>query len=91
MSITGSMSETLGKRNPFRYRGYYYDTETGMYYLKNRYYDPEIRRFISTDSIAVLEVQNDLYDKNLYAYCDNNPIMRKDTGGGNFGQLHQEQ
>ena len=81
MSIDGSMKDSLGERNPFRYRGYYYDTETGLYYLKNRYYDPEIRRFISTDSIDVLEVQNDLYDKNLYAYCDNNPVMRKDGNG----------
>ncbi|MCI6005708.1 MAG: RHS repeat-associated core domain-containing protein, partial [Blautia sp.] len=85
MSITGSMKDSLGERNPFRYRGYYYDTETGLYYLKNRYYDPEIRRFISTDSIDVLEVQNDLYDKNLYAYCDNNPVMRHDLTGNIWG------
>ncbi len=85
MSITGSMRDSLGERNPFRYRGYYYDTETGLYYLKNRYYDPEIRRFISTDSIDVLEVQNDLYDKNLYAYCDNNPVMRHDLTGNIWG------
>ena len=50
LSITGSKAGTIGKTNPFRYRGYYYDEETGMYYLKNRYYDPEIRRFISADS-----------------------------------------
>lgn len=49
-SITGSKAGTIGKINSFRYRGYYYDEETGMYYLKNRYYDPEIRRFISADS-----------------------------------------
>lgn len=50
LSITGRKASTIGKINPFRYRGYYYDEETGMYYLKNRYYDPEIRRFISADS-----------------------------------------
>ena len=50
LSITGSKAGTSGKINSFRYRGYYYDEETGMYYLKNRYYDPEIRRFISADS-----------------------------------------
>ena len=46
ISITGSMADTLGKDNPYRYKGYYYDDETGMYYLKSRYYQPEICRFI---------------------------------------------
>ena len=81
ISITGSMSETLGKDNPYRFKGYYYDEETGMYYLKSRYYQPEICRFISADTIEVLDCQGDLNDKNLYAYCDNNPVMRVDTGG----------
>ena len=49
ISITGSMADTLGKDNPYRYKGYYYDDETGMYYLKSRYYQPEICRFISAD------------------------------------------
>ena len=49
LSITGSLKDTVGQQNPFRYRGYYYDKETGMYYLKNRYYDPELRRFICAD------------------------------------------
>ena len=48
LQIEGSKKDTIGILNPFRYRGCYYDTETGMYYLKNRYYDPEIRRFIVT-------------------------------------------
>ena len=81
ISITGSMADTLGKDNPYRYKGYYYDDETGMYYLKSRYYQPEICRFISADTIEVLDCQGDLNDKNLYAYCDNNPVMRVDTGG----------
>ena len=55
LSITGSLKDTVGVQNPFRYRGYYYDNETGMYYLKNRYYDPELRRFISSDSITTVE------------------------------------
>ena len=79
--ITGSMSGTLGKDNPYRFKGYYYDEETGMYYLKSRYYQPEICRFISADTIEVLDCQGDLNDKNHYAYCDNNPVMRVDTGG----------
>lgn len=72
---------TIGEINPLRYRGYYYDAETGFYYVSSRYYDPEIGRFISADTTEVLGVSNDLYDKNLYAYCDNNPVMRKDSGG----------
>ena len=81
ISITGSMAGTLGKDNPYRFKGYYYDDETRMYYLKSRYYQPEICRFISADTIEVLDCQGDLNDKNLYAYCDNNPVMRVDTGG----------
>ena len=81
ISITGSMADTLGKDNPYRYKGYYYDDETGMYYISVRYYNPEIARFINTDTEDILDISSHLYDKNLYAYCDNNPIMRKDTGG----------
>ena len=77
MSITGSMSETLGKKNPFRYRGYYYDTETGMYYLKNRYYDTEIRRFINSDTVVGKIPEN----SNVFAYCGSNPINRADYNG----------
>ena len=49
ISTTGTLATTLGADNPFRYRGYYYDTETGLYYLTTRYYDPEVCRFISAD------------------------------------------
>ena len=81
ISITGSMADTLGKDNPYRYKGYYYDDETGMYYLKSRYYQPEICRFISADDEDVLSVKTDFDDCNLYAYCDNNPISRLDETG----------
>ena len=67
--------------NPLRYRGYYYDDESGLYYLNSRYYNPEWGTFISADTSNVLDIQRDLYDKNLYAYCDNNPIIRKDSEG----------
>lgn len=60
---------------------YVRSAETGLYYLGSRYYDPEVGRFISADTTEILDVSNDLYDKNLYAYCDNNPVMRKDSGG----------
>ena len=68
LNITGSMAASLGKDNPYRFKGYYYDDETRMYYLKSRYYQPEICRFISADTIEVLDCQGDLNDKNLYAY-----------------------
>ena len=69
--------------NPFRYRGYYYDTETRLYYLQTRYYDPEVGRFISQDDIdyAEPEVINGI---NLYAYCGNNPVMNVDPTGTSF-------
>ena len=80
--ITGSMVGTLGKDNPYRFKGYYYDEETGMYYLKSRYYQPEICRFISADNEDVLiDTHVDLANKNLYLYCDNNPILKADEEG----------
>ena len=82
LDITGSMAETLGKDNPYRYKGYCYDEETGMYYLKSRYYAPEICRFISADDIsAMLDSPMSLWDKNLYVYCDNDPVNKKDDDG----------
>ena len=68
--------------NPFRYRGYYYDVETRYYYLQTRYYNPAWGRFINPDSSSVLLASpSSLTDKNLYAYCDNNPIIRMDDEG----------
>ena len=77
----GSLSETLGKLNPFRYRGYVYDEETWMYWLKSRYYYPELSRFISADDTAQLCAYDDFTSTNLYAYCGNNPIAHEDMGG----------
>ena len=78
ISTSGSMAST----NPLRYRGYYYDAETGLYYLGSRYYDPLVKRFINSDtSNLILTNPNSLNDKNLFAYCDNNPVMRTDDGG----------
>ena len=69
-------------KNPFLYRGYYYDSDLGFYYLQSRYYDPAIRRFINADNIDIITATPDaLTDKNLFSYCDNNPIMRVDHGG----------
>ncbi len=74
-NVFGSMASTLGQDNPIRYRGYYYDNETKLYYVISRYYSPELCRFINPDSISLVGVSPmTLTDKNLYAYCDNNPI-----------------
>lgn len=66
--------------NPFRYRGYFYDAITGLYYLINRFYDPETGRFVSPDEFAYLEPKS-LNGLNLYAYCLNNPVMNVDPSG----------
>ena len=69
-------------KNPFRYRGYYYDVETGLYYLNSRYYDPETGRFINIDDISVLDITNIAVNGlNLYAYCLNNPVNEVDRNG----------
>ena len=57
------------------------DSETGLYYLHNRYYDPQTCRFLNADTTDILEAKGDLYNKNLFAYCDNNPVARVDYGG----------
>ncbi len=71
---------TIANLNPFRYRGYYYDTETKFYYLQSRYYDPEVGRFISQDSIEYADPET-INGLNLYAYCGNNPVMFIDPTG----------
>ena len=81
-SITGragSLAATLGKLNPFRYRGYVYDEETWMYWLKSRYYYPEMQRFISAD--VVVGKVGSVNGHNLYAYCGNEPVDAIDEYG----------
>ena len=74
----------VGILNPFRYRSYYYDTETGLYFLQTRYYDPETGRFITIDDISYL-APDTINGLNLYAYCGNNPVMNVDPKGTSFG------
>ena len=77
-----SGASTTATYNPFRYRGYYFDSESGFYYLNSRYYDPAIGRFITADKFSTIKASSfELTDKNLYAYCDNNPVNRTDDGG----------
>ena len=76
-----SSGNVVGQYNPIRYRGYYYDTDTGFYYLQSRYYDPAIKRFISADDASLLGANGDFISLNLYVYCLNNPINRLDPNG----------
>ena len=70
----------VGNVNPIRYRGYYYDIETGWFWLSSRYYSPELCRFISPDDISYLDPTS-INGLNLYCYCMNNPIMYADPSG----------
>ena len=82
MSMTGNME--LAVNNPFRYRGYYYDVETGFYYVSSRYYDPEIGRWISPEPNVYNSEFDDgagLIGYNVYAYCANNPVNNIDPTG----------
>ncbi len=80
ISVTGSMANTLGQYNPFRYRGYYYDSETDLYYLQSRYYDAEVGRFINADGIFDCDVE--VLSGNLFLYCANSCINKLDPTGG---------
>ncbi len=72
---------TLAELNPLRYRGYYYDNETGMYYLQSRYYNPEWGRFISADDFSNIDTSKKYFNMNAYIYCWNCPISFKDDKG----------
>ena len=81
ISITGEKASTLGVINPLRYRGYYYDSETGLYYVSSRYYDPEVGRFINADDVDYLGADGSQLSYNLFAYCMNNPVNRFEIDG----------
>ena len=72
--------QVLARINPIRYRGYYYDVETGLFYCNSRYYNPEWGRWISPDDIEYLDPKS-VNGLNLYCYCKNNPIMYADPSG----------
>ncbi len=79
LSVTGSKADTVGVINPFRYRGYCYDTETGLYYLNSRYYDPITQRFLNGD--GYVSTGQGVLGNNMFAYCGNNPMNNYDPYG----------
>ena len=85
LTTTGSMAATLGEQNPLRYRGYVYDTETGLYYLQSRYYNPGWGRFINADGYA--STGQGIIGNNMFAYCGNNPVKHLDPQGTFFKEI----
>ena len=75
LSATGTMAAI----NPIRYRGYYFDSDSGLYYLKSRYYDPNLQRFINSDDIA--STGQGFVGVNVFVYCGNGPVVRRDANG----------
>lgn len=78
LDITGDLE--IAEANPLRYRGYYYDNETGYYYLQSRYYDPNICRFINADIFSLVSIDT-LLGINIFIYCQNDPINFIDPTG----------
>ena len=77
MDVAGSTH--IASINPIRYRGYYYDVETNLYYLNSRYYNPNIGRFINAD--GYVSTGQGLTGYNMFSYCGNNPVNRIDPSG----------
>ncbi|MBE6946287.1 MAG: RHS repeat-associated core domain-containing protein [Ruminococcaceae bacterium] len=85
-SITSSSH--IANINPLRYRGYYYDAETGFYYLQSRYYDPAVKRFINADALP--STGQEFAGYNMFAYCGNNPVTRSDIQGTSWKDFVEE-
>ena len=88
VSYANGGGSTGAIHNPFRYRGYYYDTDLSMYYLQSRYYDAKICRFISADSY--ISTGQGMISFNMFAYCNNNPVNYYDPCGDNLIELINE-
>jgi RHS repeat-associated protein len=80
ISITGLLKNAIGKVNPFLYKVYCYDHETGLYYNVTRYYNPQWGRFLNADDVSYLDPSS-VNGLNLFAYCNNNPVMNFDPNG----------
>lgn len=81
ISKTDNTVYGIGELNPFRYRGYIYDDETGLYYLKSRYYDPITGRFLNSDNPIYIGMSGTVLSINVFSYSDNNPIVKYDPDG----------
>ena len=82
IEVTGNTA--LAEANPFRYRGYYWDSETNFYYCQSRYYNPEVKRWLNADDAALLETLmsiDEILGANLFIYCNNNVVMNYDPTG----------
>ncbi len=80
LGITGTLATTVGEYNPFRYKGYHFDSDTGMYYCHTRYYVPDWCRWLCADGVIGLDPFG-LFDQNLYCYCGNDPVNYFDPTG----------
>lgn len=80
-SKSGSLANTLGTLNPFRYRGYIFDEETCLYYLRSRYYNPNLCRFINADDVEALGADGDINGYQFFIYCMNDPVNNRDEAG----------
>lgn len=81
ISTDESSVSDIGEINPFRYKSYYYDSETRLYYLQSRYYDPQVGRFLNADAMEYLGATRTLLSFNLFAYCENNAVNNVDPFG----------
>ena len=84
-NATAADTQNITETNPIRYRGYYYDTETRLYYLKSRYYDPAVKRFLNADGNVA--TGQGVIGNNMFAYCINNPVIYEDHEGEMAGSL----
>ena len=80
LEIVDNSNDNIGSINPYRYRGYYFDAETGWFWLSSRYYSPQLYRFVSPDIVDCLD-PSFINGLNLYSYCGNEPINRYDPSG----------
>ncbi|MCL2495246.1 MAG: RHS repeat-associated core domain-containing protein [Oscillospiraceae bacterium] len=78
----------IGEINPIRYRGYYYDNETGYYFCQTRYYNPEWQRWLNADSLFI--AGNPLTASNMYAYCGGDPVNYTDSTGRYDSKIHYD-
>ena len=79
--VSDSTDVSIATVNPYRYRGYYYDSEIGLYYLQSRYYDAEVSRFINGDDIVFGMIPSGIIGHNIYSYCVNSPVPNIDFFG----------